>query len=65
MLFISRLVNESILIGEGIEVKVVLIEDGTVCIGIQAPREISISRKESLKQIRAIVRKSKGGAMDG
>jgi len=58
LLFISRLVNESILIGEGIEVKVMLIEGGTVCIGIQAPREMSISRKESLKQIRAIVRKS-------
>ena len=58
MLFISRLVNESILIGEGIEVKVILIEGGTVCIGIQAPREMYISRKESLKQIRAIVRKN-------
>ena len=57
MLFISRLVNESILIGENIEVKVTFIEGGSVCMGIQAPREIPVSRKETLKKIKAMVRR--------
>lgn len=59
MLFINRVVNESLIIGTDIEVKVAYIKDGSVCLGVDAPREIAVSRKEALKKIKAIVKKSK------
>ena len=46
MLFLPRLINESILIGNDIEVKVMLIDKEKVCLGISAPRAIEIHRKE-------------------
>lgn len=59
MLYITRLTNESIMIGEEIEIKVSRIEGVGVCLGIQAPRELAISRKESLKKIKSIMTKQK------
>lgn len=46
MLVLSRKKNESIMIGEEIEVKVVSIEGDIVRIGIEAPREVGVYRKE-------------------
>lgn len=51
MLVITRKKDESILIGENIEIKVVKIEDGSVKLAISAPKDVSILRKELYVEI--------------
>jgi len=46
MLILTRKLDESIMLGNDIEVKVLGIEDGKVKIGIDAPRDVDIFRKE-------------------
>ena len=53
MLVLSRKVNEVILINNNIEVRINRIEGDTVKIGIQAPKEVSIIRKEIALDIAA------------
>lgn len=51
MLVLGRKVDESILIGDDIRIKVVSIENGVVKLGIDAPKEVSILRDELAKEI--------------
>ena len=53
MLILSRKANESIIIGENIEVKIISIDKGVVKLGIEAPSSISIMRNELLKEVQA------------
>ena len=51
MLVLSRYRNESIMIGEDVEIMIVDIRDDRVQLGINAPRSIPIHRKEVYKAI--------------
>ena len=51
MLILSRKVNESIIIGEDIEVKIISIDKGVVKLGIEAPASVTIMRNELLKAV--------------
>ena len=46
MLILGRKIDESIIINENIEIKIIGISDGKVKVGIEAPRDIEILRKE-------------------
>ncbi|EAJ2483999.1 carbon storage regulator [Campylobacter coli] len=52
MLILSQKENESIVIGEGIEIKIVQTGKGYAKIGIDAPKSLMILRKELLTQIK-------------
>ncbi|SDW10511.1 carbon storage regulator, CsrA [Tepidimicrobium xylanilyticum] len=51
MLILSRKKGESIIIDGNIEIKVLEIQDGKVQIGIDAPKNVDIFRKELYKSI--------------
>lgn len=51
MLVLGRKKNQSIIIGDDIEVMIVEIDGENVKIGVQAPKKIHIYRKELLKEI--------------
>ncbi len=53
MLALSRKCNESIMIGNGIEITILDIKGDQVKIGINAPKSVPIYRKEIYKQIQA------------
>jgi len=52
MLVLARKLDESIVIGDNIVVKVVSIENGVVKLGIDAPKEISIIRDELIQEVK-------------
>ena len=51
MLVLTRKVNESIMIGDNIEVVVVSVHGEQVKIGIKAPREVAVHRREVFEAI--------------
>lgn len=52
MLVLSRKINESIIIGDNVEVTVVEVNGRNVKIGIAAPKDVSVHRKEVYEAIR-------------
>ncbi len=52
MLALSRKVNESIIIGNDIEITILEVKGDQVKIGINAPKAVSIYRKEIYLQIK-------------
>ena len=53
MLVLTRKANESIMIGDNIEVSVLSVLGEKVRLGIQAPREVPVFRKEVYLEIQA------------
>jgi len=52
MLVLARKLDESILIGDNISVKIVSIDKGVVKIGIDAPNDVSILRSELIEDVK-------------
>jgi carbon storage regulator len=51
VLVLSRKLEESIMIGDEIEIKVISVQGETVKLGITAPRSIPVHRKEVYEEI--------------
>ena len=52
MLVLARKLDESIVLGDDITVKIISIDKGVVKLGIDAPRDISIIRSELLEDVK-------------
>jgi carbon storage regulator len=52
MLVLTRKVGESLIIGDDIEVKIVEVNQKAVKIGIEAPKSVSVYRKEIYEAIK-------------
>lgn len=50
MLVLKRKAGESIIVADNIEIKIIEVEEGRIKIGIDAPKEVSIIRKEVLDE---------------
>ncbi len=51
MLVVSRKKGESILIGDDIEITIVKADNGSVKLSIQAPKDVTILRKELKEEV--------------
>lgn len=51
MLVLNRKLGESIMLGDEIEIRVLEMADGKLKIGIEAPKELTILRKEIYDQV--------------
>jgi carbon storage regulator CsrA len=54
MLVLARKLDESIVIGDDVVVKIISIDKGVVKIGIDAPSNISIVRSELLEDVKEL-----------
>ena len=52
MLIITRKKGQSIMIGDNIEITVSKLDDGSVKLGIDAPKDMTILRKEIYEEIK-------------
>ena len=51
MLVLNRKPGESIILGDNIEIKILEIQEGKIKIGIEAPKDVTILRKEVYEEI--------------
>lgn len=63
MLALSRKINESIMLGNDIEVTVLEIKGDQVKIGVKAPKSVPIYRRELYLQIRQSNKEAAGGEL--
>jgi len=54
MLVLARKLDESIMIGDDINIKIISIEKGVVKLGIDAPKDVSIIRNELLEDVKEL-----------
>ena len=59
MLVLGRCEGESIMIGDDIEIKVVVIRGNKIRLGIMAPRNLPVHRKEVYKAIQREISSTK------
>lgn len=52
MLVITRKKGQSLMIGDDIEITVSKLDDGSVKLGISAPKDVTILRKELYEQVK-------------
>lgn len=64
MLVITRRKDESLLIGDDIEIKIVKVEDGSVRLAISAPMDITILRKEVFERVKEENKEAISGNLD-
>jgi carbon storage regulator len=62
MLILTRRVGETFIIGDDIKITVCSVRNGQVRIGIEAPKDVSIHRKEVYERIQ---REEPAGKIDG
>ncbi|MFM8251725.1 MAG: carbon storage regulator [Planctomycetota bacterium] len=65
MLVVTRKVGEQIVIGDHVTVTVVRIAGGAVRIGIEAPKEYSVMRRELLEATREVPPPTDSGTASG
>jgi carbon storage regulator len=58
MLVLTRKLNQSLIIGDNIELVILDVQNGNVKIGIKAPKHIRIMRKEVIEQVTEINKNS-------
>lgn len=63
MLIFSRKKNESLIIGDGIVVRVLEVSGETVKVGIEAPRHIPVHREEVYRRIQEANLKAASSAL--
>ena len=64
MLVITRKKDESLLIGDDIEIKIVKVEDGSVKLAISAPKDVTILRKEVFERAKEENKEAVSGNID-
>ena len=64
MLVITRKKDESLLIGDDIEIKIVKVEDGSVKLAISAPWDVTILRKEVFDRVKEENKEATSGDLD-
>jgi len=62
MLVLSRKPGQAILIGENIEIQIIEIQGEQIRIGINAPRDITIVRKELIDEVKQTNREAVVGS---
>ncbi len=64
MLILSRKTDQSIIIDGNIEIKIIDIDEGKVKLGISAPKDIEVHRREVYLQIQEENKKASVGKLD-
>lgn len=65
MLVLTRREGEVFLVGDDIEVEILDIKQGVVRVGIRAPRDVRVLRKELVTAVAAANQEAAAGLLDG